>query len=97
MMHQPNFKKILNSDTGKIVISALLGLGLATLFQRVCNDKNCILFHGPVITEIDDKIYKYGEKCYKYTTRPEICDPTKRIIDISHKEQFKQTIKQYNS
>ena len=36
-----------------------------------------------------DKIYKYGEKCYKYTTRAEICDSTKRIIDISHKEQMK--------
>jgi hypothetical protein len=90
MMHQPNFKRILNSDTGKIIISALLGLGLATLFQRVCNDKNCIIFNGPVITEIDDKIYKYGEKCYKYTARPEKCDSTKRIIDISHKEPMVQ-------
>jgi hypothetical protein len=88
MLHQPNFKKILNSESGKIVISALLGLGLATLFQRVCNDKNCILFHGPVISEVEGKIFNYGEKCYKYTPRSEICDSSKRIIDISHKEQM---------
>ena len=87
-MQQPNFKKILNTETGKIVISILLGLGLATLFQRVCNDKNCILFHGPVISEIDNKIYKFGEKCYQYTSKPEICDSRKRIIEISHKENY---------
>jgi len=96
MLHQPNFKRIINSDTGKIVISALLGLGLATLFKKVCNDKNCILFNGPVISEIDGKIYKYGEKCYTYTPRSEICDSSKRVIDISHKEQMKQ-MKQYEN
>jgi len=88
LMHQPNFKKILNTETGKIVISILLGLGLATLFQRVCNDKNCILFHGPVISEIDDKIHKFGEKCYQYKANPEACDSRKRIIEISHNENI---------
>lgn len=88
LMHQPNFKKILNTETGKIVISILLGLGLATLFQRVCNDKNCILFHGPVISEFDNKIYKIGEKCYQYTAKPDICDSRKRIIEISHNENI---------
>jgi len=83
MFHQPNLKKIINSETGRIVISALLGLGLASLFNKVCKDKNCILFNGPVISEIDGKTYKYGEKCYKYEMKPGKCDPTKRIIDIS--------------
>jgi hypothetical protein len=31
---------------------------------------------------MDDKIYKYGEKCYKYTTSPTSCNNNKKIIDI---------------
>ncbi len=85
MLLQSDFKKLLNSGTGKIVISALLGLGLATLFNKVCKDKNCIIFNGPVISDFDDKIYQYGEKCYKYKLNPDKCDPTKRIIDVGDK------------
>jgi hypothetical protein len=31
---------------------------------------------------MDDKIYKYGEKCYTYTVTPTTCDKRKKIIDI---------------
>ena len=62
-----NFKRLLNEPLGRILISILLGLGLATLFRKVCKDKNCIVFNGPVISEFDGKIYKHGDKCYKYS------------------------------
>jgi hypothetical protein len=78
-----NLKRLLNTGLGKFFISLLLGLGLATLFRKVCTDKNCITFNGPVISEIDGKIYKYGEKCYKYVYAPSSCDATKKIVDIS--------------
>ena len=38
--------------------------------------------------EIDGKIYKYGEKCYKYSLKPDKCDKTKRIIEVSNKQGF---------
>ena len=82
MFHQPNLKKIVNSETGQIVISVLLGLGLASLFNKVCKDKNCIVFNGPVIKEIDGKIYKYGEKCFTYKMQPASCNSTKLVIDV---------------
>ena len=77
-----NFKRLLNTDLGKFFISVLLGLGLATLFRKVCKDKNCITFNGPVISEIDGKIYKYGEKCYKYEASAAKCDKNKQVIDM---------------
>ena len=83
MFHQPNLKKVINSDTGRILISVLLGLGLATLFNKVCKDKNCITFNGPVLSEIDGKVYQYGEKCYSYKMQAAKCDPAKRVIDVS--------------
>jgi hypothetical protein len=78
-----NIKRLLNTPFGKIIISILLGFGLATMFRKACTDKNCIIFNGPVITDIDDKIYKYGEKCYTYESAPVACDKNKKIIDVS--------------
>ena len=73
---------------GKIFISILLGLGLATMFKTVCEEKNCIRFAGPVISEVDGKIYKHGEKCYKYDVQSSgKCDETKRILDIKAKQK----------
>jgi len=77
-----NFKRLLTTPLGVAFISILLGLGLATLFRKVCVDKNCIVFHGPVIQEFDSKTFNHGEKCYQYTFMPDTCQPTKRIIDI---------------
>ena len=72
-----------------IFISILLGLGLATLFRKVCKDKNCVIFHGPVLSELEDKVYKYGDKCYKYTATPAKCDKKKKIVEINDKENDK--------
>jgi hypothetical protein len=80
-----NFKRLLHTKTGVVVISILLGLGLATIFRKVCKDKDCIIFKGPVITDVVDKTYKHGEKCYKYTIHPTTCNPNKKIIDIKSK------------
>lgn len=78
-----NFKRLLNSSLGKIIISILIGLGLATLFRKVCNDKNCLTFKGPILGEIDGKIYKHGEKCFTYSATNTPCDKNKQTIDIS--------------
>lgn len=77
-----NFKKILYSDVGKIIISVLLGIGLSCLFHKVCKDKECIRFNGPVIKEVDDKIFKYNDKCYTYKLFATKCDANKRIVEF---------------
>jgi len=79
-----NFKRLLGTSLGRNAISIILGLGLATMFRKVCNDKNCIVFNGPIITDIEDKTFKHGEKCYKYKSTPDKCDTTKRIIPVTN-------------
>jgi hypothetical protein len=79
--------RLLNTELGHVFISILLGLGLATLFRKVCKDKNCIVFNGPVISEVDNKTFKHGDECYKYTISPTKCDATKQIIDIGAPEK----------
>ena len=80
-----NFKRLLNTQLGVFFISLLLGLGLAALFRKVCNDKNCIVFNGPVISEFDNKTFEYNNKCYKYSLKMDKCDKNKQIIDIHDK------------
>lgn len=76
-------KLLMSTPIGRIFISILLGLGLATLFRSTCKEKNCIRFAGPVLNEIDGKIYKHGDKCFKYEVESSgKCDPTKRVLDI---------------
>ncbi len=81
-----NFKRLLYTDLGRIFIAIILGLGFATLFRKVCTDKNCLIFNGPIISDLEGKIYKHGDKCYKYSSNTDKCDTTKRQVDLMNKE-----------
>jgi hypothetical protein len=81
-----DLKRLLYTDIGQVFISIMLGLGLATMFRTVCEGKNCLIFNGPVINEIDGKTYKYGEYCHKYVLNPVSCSKTKKIIEIDSQE-----------
>ena len=54
-----NINKIINSNRGKIVFSIILGFGLATLFRKACNSRNCLLFKAPPIEKIKGKIFGF--------------------------------------
>ena len=41
--------KVFKTETGRIIMSVLLGLGLATLFRKSCQGKNCMIFKGGTI------------------------------------------------
>ena len=84
-----NVKRLLDTGLGRIFISVILGLGLASLFNKACKDRNCLVFNGPILTEFDGKVYKHGEKCYKYSLNPAKCDSVKRIIDVSDPNEDK--------
>ena len=66
-----------------MIISLLLGLGLATMFRKACSDGNCLSFNGPIISEVDGKTFKFGEYCYKYELFPTKCDPTRKTVHVS--------------
>lgn len=78
-----HFEKLLKTETGRYIISLLLGLGLASFFRYVCKEKDCLNFIGPHVTEVKDKVYKNGDKCYKYIPRATECSSSKKIINFS--------------
>ena len=64
-----DFKKIahrlLYTDLGQIFISSLFGILLSFMFKRVCKE-NCVIYIAPNNEEIEGRIFKLGESCYKY-------------------------------
>ena len=74
--------RFVHTETGKIIMSILLGFGLASLFRTVCKDKDCLIFHAPPLDKFQDKIYKNGNKCYKYTPVATKCNANAKIVDF---------------
>ena len=72
--------KFVHTETGKYIMSILLGFGLASLFRTICKDRNCIIFHAVDLDKIKDKIYKVDNKCYKYNMKSARCDSNKKIV-----------------
>ena len=70
--------KFVQSQTGKYLMSILIGFGLATFFRQVCVGKNCVSYLAPPLEEIDDKIYKFDGKCYKLEKNAEKCNKNKK-------------------
>ena len=61
------FTKILDDPVGRIIVSILLGLGLASIFRKVCTGKSCVIVHGPPNKDVSDYYYKIDDDCFKYT------------------------------
>ena len=67
-------KNLAKSKAGKNIISIIVGLGIAALFRKVCNDRDCIIIKGPPIENVINKVYGFYGKCYKYKTKSTSCN-----------------------
>jgi hypothetical protein len=67
-------KDLLETKSGQMIISIILGLGLAAVFRQVCKGPDCIVIQSPDVKELEKYYYKLNEECYKYTPYPSACD-----------------------
>jgi hypothetical protein len=67
--------RLLHTNNGRYAISFILGLGLASLFRKVCNDRNCMIFKAAPISEVTKNIYAHGDKCFSFKEQSVKCDP----------------------
>jgi len=72
--------KFVHTQNGKIIMSILLGFGLASLFRTICKDRNCLIFHAPPLDDFKDKIYKTDGKCVKYIPVPTKCSLNAKTV-----------------
>lgn len=78
-----HLEKFVHSNTGKIIMSMLLGLGLATFFRAACKGKRCRLIKSPPLEEIEDQIYKFDSKCYKLEKNTVKCNGAQNTVRIA--------------
>jgi hypothetical protein len=74
--------KFVHTENGRIIMSILLGFGLASLFRTVCKNKDCLIFHAPPLEQINNKIYKSGDKCVKYNPVATKCSINSKTIEF---------------
>jgi hypothetical protein len=72
--------KILNDPKNSIMFSILLGIGLATMFRKVCKNGNCVIIKGPKQNDVQNNYYKLDSDCFKYTPYVVDCAEQKHNI-----------------
>ena len=75
--------RFVHSNNGKIIMSVILGIGLATLFRSVCKGRSCRVIKSPPMEELEGQTYKFDDKCYKLEKNAIKCDKSKNIINIA--------------
>lgn len=79
-------RNILYTERGQIILSIILGLGLATLFRKMCKNKDCYRFIGPEQNKLRDQIFSYdtdNNKCYKLHETNVKCGSHKKTVDFA--------------
>lgn len=76
-------KRLLHTETGKIIISIILGLGVASLFRKACKDRSCLKFQAPPLKELEKDVYRQDDKCYTYKTKATTCSAEKKTVDLA--------------
>lgn len=75
-----NIRRLLYSEYSDIIISIILGFGLATLFRKICNERNCIVFQAPKNENIENQIFRHNNQCFKYKHKSEQCNTDKKKV-----------------
>ena len=76
-----------NTEIGRIIVSIVWGIGLSTLFKRVCKNKKCIIIESPNPKDIEEKIFRYkgDSNCYRYNTYISKCSSnSKKLVNNTY-------------
>lgn len=66
-------EKLMSNESVSIFVSIILGLGLASLFRKVCTN-NCIVIQSPPLEDLNKYYYKIENNCFKYDPVYVECD-----------------------
>jgi hypothetical protein len=73
-----------------ILLSVLWGIGLATLFASVANNRNCIIVRGELPSEIEKMVFQYPDledKCYTYKSYITPCEnEVYKVVKLASKK-----------
>ena len=70
-------ERLFHTEAGSAAISALFGVALAFMFQKVCKGAMCYVTKSPPPEELNKYVYDTGDgKYYKYTVKIVECNIT---------------------
>lgn len=72
--------RLLYNKTGQICVSVLLGLGLASIFRKVCDDNQCRVLRAAPLANIKNKVFKVDDKCVKYIPYSVACKTKEKLV-----------------
>ena len=61
-----SMKKIISYPSGALFISILLGLGLASIFRKVCHDRSCLVVQTIPPKKLINTVLRRDKKCYQW-------------------------------
>jgi hypothetical protein len=67
-------KRMFHTYSGQLIVSAIFGIALAFMFQRVCKGGKCIIIEAPPNSGVVNKTYEFAGECYTYTPVMVKCD-----------------------
>lgn len=74
-----NIIKSMHTKFGQVVISIILGIGLASLFRRTCRNEDCYTFQSPKTGEVENTTYLHGGSCYKFKAETKKCESQNHV------------------
>jgi hypothetical protein len=69
---------MIKTDFGRVVVSIILGLGLASLFRKTCSELGCFNFVSPGLQDVEENVYAHGDTCVKFKAKTLAC-PEKTV------------------
>ena len=78
-------QKFINSNQGRVILSILLGFGIATLLRKDWKDRNCLVFNAPSMDKVKGKTFEFDNKCHQYREKNSTCNPNKQILEMVQK------------
>jgi hypothetical protein len=81
-----NYWILMDNPWIAVLVSLVLGFGIAAMFRPLCSGPDCIVLHGPPVKDVIDKVYQMGERCVEFTT--EVVDCPEDAADIVKTVKF---------
>ncbi len=75
--------RLLYSKYSCLLISIILGFGLATMFRKECKQGPCLEFRGAPIKKTKNKIFLHNNSCHTFSANSESCNPEKRQVSFA--------------
>jgi hypothetical protein len=72
-------ERVLDNEAGQIILSIILGLGLAIIFGAACISRNCYVIKGPNPNLIKDKVYQFDTQCYQFNPYASPCKKSDNV------------------